>query len=476
MGRISGRTGDPGETDTPNSGHRPQKVSVRPGETIRWNDKSRALGGWLWGGSGIGSRTIHHLQSAILRVLPQILRIHDENLDLDCKAFLQDTHNASTLVYTSQDRVWSMTDRLVRLGSESGLSLGAGLDDVDADLDIDTDVDGKTDKPCAYNSNGCMKSMKKCIGVRVVINIQRVRELDWCPRSTWAHPRVDPGLFEYTPSKGWLSIEEGGGKVADKADGDNPLSVWALPAKALNLSNIAQSVHSGYTVIPALRILRYDLLDLPRFQGPSLVMSEPFVFPAGSPALTKANHPAQVDTAYLQGSLKRLTEFTEYGDSNLPMLPVPGVLPHTDSDRKLPLKKKRKARESRKNFGVYANGVNPLHAKVTFQIAPSIRPCHVPTFCKADFEPEDDRVTIVRLGGLEIGMASWVLVALQTVLIVAGLALHGAMWLLSPAQAVPTWTSWLATIGAGHLAVVIHVVLLFWVWWYNQRGRPNWFA
>lgn len=37
-----------------------------------------------------------------------------------------DTHNASTLVYTSQDRAWSMTDRLVRLGSESGLSLGFG--------------------------------------------------------------------------------------------------------------------------------------------------------------------------------------------------------------------------------------------------------------------------------------------------------------------------------------------------------------
>jgi hypothetical protein len=37
-----------------------------------------------------------------------------------------DTHDASTLVYnnTSQDRVWSMIDRLVRLGSESGLSLG----------------------------------------------------------------------------------------------------------------------------------------------------------------------------------------------------------------------------------------------------------------------------------------------------------------------------------------------------------------
>lgn len=31
-----------------------------------------------------------------------------------------------------------------------------------------------------------------------------------------------------------------------------------------------------------------------------------------------------------------------------------------------------------------ANGVNPL--QLTFQIALSIRPCHVAAFCKADFE------------------------------------------------------------------------------------------
>jgi hypothetical protein len=33
--------------------------------------------------------------------------------------------------------------------------------------------------------------------------------------------------------------------------------------------------------------------------------------------------------------------------SNLPMLPVPGVLPHTDSDRNLPLKRKKEKQESR---------------------------------------------------------------------------------------------------------------------------------
>lgn len=77
------------------------------------------------------------------------------------------------------------------------------------------------------------------------------------------------------------------------------------------------------------------------------------------------------------------------------MLPVPGVLPHTDSDRNLPLKRKKKTRESRSEpykveqwlneyvllqeklrhkqsspciflrlrpLQGYANGVNPLHA------------------------------------------------------------------------------------------------------------------
>jgi hypothetical protein len=34
------------------------------------------------------NRFSHDPPSAILRVLPQILRIHDENLDLDCKAFV----------------------------------------------------------------------------------------------------------------------------------------------------------------------------------------------------------------------------------------------------------------------------------------------------------------------------------------------------------------------------------------------------